>query len=248
MTKTPHEFLRGAWRTGALVAVIVYSAAELVCVRRHRADLGARARWLQAVSRRALRVLAVSVARDGQAPRGAVLAANHVGYLDILALAAESPTVFVSKKEVAGWPVFGWFARHAGTRFVDRTRRGDVMRMGEELRPVIEAGVNVAIFLEGTTTDGRDVLPFKPSLLQPAIENRWDVLPVAVGYRVPPGKSVAEDVSWWGDMKLIPHLANMTTMPWIDATLRFGTPQAGMGDRKSMARVLRSQVVDFLRT
>lgn len=236
--------VRGAGRLVALSMVIALSVAAYVFRRSHRINACARARWLQAACRRALRVLAVEMDSHGRPAQGVVIAANHLSYLDIIVLASLTPVVFVSKREVRSWPVFGWFAEKSGTRFIDRTRRGDVARIGDELGAVIADGLSLVVFLEGTTTDGREVLPFKPSLLEPAIKNGWRVVPVGLHYEVPVGRSAGMEVCWWGDMTLLPHLLNFSTLSWVRARVGWGEVTAVAGrNRKAVADELRCQVI-----
>ncbi|MDP3069444.1 MAG: lysophospholipid acyltransferase family protein [Opitutaceae bacterium] len=206
-----------------------------------------RACWLQRVCRRARCVLEVKVRVTGAAPRGAVIAANHLGYLDILVLASLAPCVFVAKHEVRAWPVFGWFARRAGTRFVDRERRADVARVAQEFAPVIAAGENLVLFLEGTSTDGRTMRPFKSALLEPAARAGWPAVPAAIMYAVPPPHAAEHDVCWWGEMTLAPHLIGLAGLPRIDAAVAWGTPAAPAADRKGLARALHDAVRDLRR-
>lgn len=237
--------MRGAGRLAALLAVIGWSAALYALDRGNRCDAAGKARWLRGACRRALRVLAVEVESRGEPAHGAVIVANHLSYLDVLVIAALTPAVFVAKKEVRSWPVFGWFAEKAGTRFIDRARRGDVGRIGGELGPVMAAGLTTVLFLEGTTTDGGDVLPFRASLLGPAWRNGWEVVPAGLSYLVPAGRSVKNEVCWWGEMTLVPHLWNLTTLPWVKARVTWGgvmTVPEGV-DRKEFAAILREQVV-----
>jgi len=236
------EIIRGAWRLCALLVVIVASMVGYVVNRRNRCDAAGKAFWLQDTCRRALGVLAVSVESSGIPARGAVIVSNHLSYMDILLMAAVTPVVFVSKKEVRHWPVFGWFAEKAGTRFIDRSKRGDVRRIADEIGPVMQAGLTVVLFLEGTTTDGSGVLPFKSSLLEPLVTYGWKIVPAAVHYEVPPGRSVAQEICWWGDMTLAPHLLNFTTLPWVRAKIAWGLATTASGDRKLLAESLHEQV------
>jgi lyso-ornithine lipid O-acyltransferase len=247
--------VRGAGRLITLLGVIVWAALVYTACRRYRMDAMGQARWLQLACRRALRAVAVEVESRGEPAHGAVIVANHLSYLDILVIAALTPVVFVSKSEVRSWPLFGWFAEKAGTRFIDRNRRGDVARIGAELGPVMAAGLTVVLFLEGTTTDGRDVRPFKASLLEPAVRNGWAVVPAALDYSVPAGRSVEREVCWWGDMMLVPHLWNLTTLPWIRSRVAWGAAVKAeeSADRKALAehlckrvRALRQPVRDGL--
>lgn len=172
-----------------------------------------------------------------------MFAPNHLGYLDVLVLAACRPLVFVAKSEVRGWPVVGWMARAAGTCFIDRRRARDVGRVGAEIAQVLETGTDVAVFLEGTSTDGRDVRPFRASLLGRAVEEGWEVAPVAIDYRAEAGRSVAEEVAWWGEMRLLPHLWNLLGMREVEAQVSMGEKARALGPRKELANQLRQRVL-----
>ena len=230
-------------RLVALIAVIVGFVMIYGVRRTHRRDAQNKARWLQSACQQVLRVLAVKVESRGSPAPGVVIVANHLSYLDILVVAALTPVVFVSKKEVRRWPVFGWFAEKAGTRFIDRNRRGDITRITAELGPLLAKGLTIVIFLEGTTTSGNAILPFKASLLEPAVRHGWRVLPAAINYDVPLGRSVADEVCWWGEMTLAPHLWNLITLPWVRARVGWGEPLIAGGARKELAVALHARVV-----
>ncbi|EIP96909.1 1-acyl-sn-glycerol-3-phosphate acyltransferase [Opitutaceae bacterium TAV1] len=236
-----------------LVGLVLGRAAAAWCVRpANRRTAVGRAFWMQATCRRLLRVLGVSVAsgaagmaaeRSRVSP-GGMIVCNHLGYLDILVLGAAVPAVFVAKREVRGWPVFGLFARMAGTLFVDRSRRGDVARVAAEMTATLATGVCVVVFPEGTSGDGSRVLPFRPALLEPAVRQHGPVTPAALDYAVPAGRSAAAEVCWWGDMDLAPHLLNLATIPRIQARLAFGEAALATGnmDRKMLASLLYGRV------
>jgi len=247
MTNRFTLFIRATWRLSALVWVIVSAATVFALNPANRRTLAARAHWLQRACRAALRALHVRCSPIGPPPRGTIIAANHLGYLDILVLAAAIQVVFVAKREVAGWPVFGWFARMAGTRFIDREKRTDVARVASELAPAIAADLCIVLFLEGTSTDGRNVQPFKSSLLASAVQSHWPVVPAALSYALPAGFSVEQEICWWGDMTLAPHLCHLATLPCIDAFVAWGRPITDVTDRKSLAVSLHARVVALLR-
>ncbi len=236
-------FVRGAFRLLALLLVLLASMTAYALNSRNRRDAVAKALWLQRVCQRILRVLAISLDSRGEPARGAVIVSNHLSYIDIVVLAAATPVVFVSKKEVRDWPLFGWFAEKAGTRFIDRNNRGDVRRIAEEIGPVINADLTVVLFLEGTTTDGGTVLPFRSSLLEPAIVQEWKIVPAALGYTVPFGRSAGREVCWWGDMTLMPHLLNFATLPCICAAVNWGRAVTPIKNRKLLAQELHLEVV-----
>jgi 1-acyl-sn-glycerol-3-phosphate acyltransferase len=243
LTRRTARGVRASWRILRVVAVAVKWSSLLVLDRRHRADRLARAHWLRQTCGAALRAFNVDAASVGVPPPNSVIVANHLGYLDVLALAALTPVVFVAKREIASWPVLGWFARTAGTCFIDRNKRGDVVRVGQEIAAALAAKVSVIVFLEATSSDGHAVLPFKSSLLEPVARNGLRAAPAAVVFAVPPGFSSAIDVCWWGNMTLPPHLFKLGSIPRVAVRVAWGEAVVAMGDRKSIAQNLREQVV-----
>src|SRR5262249_22692599 len=128
----------------------------------------ARATWLQKSSRRALRIFGTETSVTGIIPQSGLLVCNHLSYFDVLILAAITPSEFVAKSEVRKWPVFGWFARLAGTIFVERDKRSHTAQSAAEIASALADGSLVVLFPEGTSSGGETVLPFKSSLLEPA--------------------------------------------------------------------------------
>ncbi|MDB5722332.1 MAG: 1-acyl-sn-glycerol-3-phosphate acyltransferase, partial [Alphaproteobacteria bacterium] len=128
--------------------------------------------------------------------RQVLFLANHVSWLDIMLVAGTSGAAFVSKAEVADWPLFGWLASLNDSVFVAREQKRAVQGQADALRTALAGGRAVALFPEGTTEGGHRVLPFRASLLAalfpplPGIR----VQPVAIDY----GPAV-EDIAWVGD-------------------------------------------------
>jgi len=236
---------RAGWRLAALGSALASGAIRFTLNPRHRRDATTKAAWLQGVCRRIMKVMAIRPIETGVCSPGALIACNHLSYLDIVVLSALAPVVFVAKKEVRAWPIFGWFAEKAGTRFIDRGRRGDVIRIATDLTPLIERGISVVVFLEGTSTDGRTVLPFKSSLLEPAVHAKWPAAAAALTYSVPSPRSAELEVCWWGDMTLTPHLVNLATLPWIEVRVAWDEAETGGGDRKALAELLRARVLSL---
>lgn len=111
-----------------------------------------------------------------------MLVANHVSWLDIYLLSAVRPARFVSKVEVRSWPIVGWLASQTGTLFIDRTKRHDTARVNYEMSAILNNGGCVAVFPEGTTSNGSLLRPFHASLLQPAVHSQSQVWPAAIRY------------------------------------------------------------------
>ena len=134
-------------------------------------------------ARQALAILAIQVdARFGHCTPGSLYIANHISWIDILALNAARPVAFVSKAEVRTWPVIGWLAEKGDTVFLRRGSRGHARVVNAEIDARLRQGRDVAVFPEGTTTEGTHLLHFHAALLQPAIESERPIQPVALSY------------------------------------------------------------------
>ena len=200
-----------------------------------------RTAWLQRWCDRTARAAGVTIHVTGKPARTGIVASNHLSYLDILVLASVSPQVFLAKSDVRNWPVMGRYAEWAGTQFIDRTRRADVARQNDEFRHIVENDAVQTIFLEGTSSGGDSVLPFKSSLLEPVIANGWPVTPAAIVYTCDGGVP-SENVCWWRDMPFTSHALGLLLLDNITAHVAFGTPVAPGDDRKALAAVLHREV------
>lgn len=127
--------------------------------------------------------LGVAVEADlTHAVPGALLVANHISWLDIYVINAALPAAFVAKEEIRHWPLIGWLAARHDTIFLRRGSRGHARVINAEVADVLASGRHVAVFPEGTTTDGRSLLHFHAALIQPALAAGRPVLPVAISY------------------------------------------------------------------
>jgi 1-acyl-sn-glycerol-3-phosphate acyltransferase len=241
MRKFVRLALRSVWLCAELL-LINADFAFLVLRNGGSPPLRARMLWLQRSCRRVLRVLAVAIESTGPCPLDGLVVSNHLSYLDILVLGTLMPAVFVSKSEVMHWPVFGWFARMAGTLFLDRTRRADVARISEQITTALRDGHLVVLFPEGTSSDGTQVLPFRSSLLEPVKEQDLRLSVACIGYAVADG-SAENDVCYWGEVTFFPHLVKLMARKKILACVRFGVVERGTDNRKDLARRLHAEVV-----
>jgi lyso-ornithine lipid O-acyltransferase len=172
--------------------------------------------------------------------KGAIVS-NHASWLDIFALNACQRVYFVSKAEVAGWPGIGWLARATGTVFIARDRRKAKAQEGL-LAERLRSGHRILFFPEGTSTDGRRVLPFKSTLFsavgQPDLRDVLWVQPVSVIYHAPVGRD-ARHYGWWGDMAFGPHFTQ-TLSVWrqggVEVVFHDPVRVADFPDRKALAR------------
>jgi len=198
-------------------------------------------RW----SRRLLRILNVTAQVRGEleAVSGNVLlVANHISWLDIFVLNAHLPVRFVAKAELARWPVVSRMIRGAGTVFIERERRRDTHRVTRDMADLLANGDVVAIFPEGTTTHGHEVLPFKSSLLQPIIEARGHVQPVALRYRTPDG-AIAMAPTYVGDTSFASSFLAVCAEPalQVELTAAAAIPARDV-HRRALARAAESSI------
>jgi 1-acyl-sn-glycerol-3-phosphate acyltransferase len=172
-----------------------------------------------------------------------VVTANHLSYLDILVLGGTYPTLFVAKRSIRTWPLFGWIARGAGTLFVDRERAADVLRAGRAMTERLESGLPLTLFPEGRSTPGKEVLPFMPSLLEPAARLRVPCHAVSLRYETPgfePPPSAT--VCWYDGADFVSHYLRLMAIPRIEAEVRFAAEPIVLADRKQLAHRLRDEV------
>jgi len=229
------------WLGGELfLAAFNYGIQRALCPRESLPSM--RAAWLRISSRRLLRVLRIETQFDGNIPLSGLLVCNHLSYLDILVLAALAPCVFVAKSEVKYWPVFGWFAKLAGTVFVHREQRTQAGHTVKEIETALQTYSLVVLFPEGTSSNGHTVLPFKSSLLEPAARQVHPLSAGLIQYALGDG-DVGEEVCYWKDMTLVPHVINLCSKRAVQASVHFKQLCKGNADRKQLARHLHAEVL-----
>lgn len=204
---------------------------------------------VQAWAQRMLRILGIPLHVHGDVPAQGplLLVANHLSWLDILVLHAARHCRFVSKSDVKHWPLIGTLATGGGTLYIERTQRRDAMRVVHRMAESLQAGDIVAVFPEGTTGDGRALLPFHANLIQAAISADAPVQPVALRFVDRASGRDSDGPLYLGDDTLVASLwRTLAGRPFV-AHVHFGTPQAAQGrDRRAWAEALRA-AVDALR-
>ena len=242
----PRALLLAAWTAGLYVC---HLAARALALAAPRLGLAARARVLRAWARGVARVLGMRVVVEGEPPRPPfLLVSNHLSYVDIVALWTVVEGDFLARADVAGWPVFGFLARSAGTRFVDRSRKRDLTRVMDELAAVLARRRGAIVFPEATSSCGESVLPFRPSLFEVALRTGYPVRCAAISYSTPPGAEPARtSVCWWGDMTFHDHLYRLLALPSLEARIAFPPGAVEGADRKELALRAREVVAAAFR-
>jgi 1-acyl-sn-glycerol-3-phosphate acyltransferase len=204
-----------------------------------------RQRLVRNWSSKLLRILNVSLSVRGTPPKSqSLLVANHVSWLDIYLINAVCPPRFVAKSEIRSWPAIGWLSEKTGVLFVERGSRLDTGRMNSVIADAIASGDIVAVFPEGTTSDGRSILSFRAPLLEPARSS--SLHPAAIRYVTAEGE-VDTQVAYAGDTSFGESLWAILGQKKIHAELVFikAIEVAGK-DRKMLARQAESVIAEAL--
>jgi 1-acyl-sn-glycerol-3-phosphate acyltransferase len=192
-----------------------------------------------------LRAVGMTVQVSGVQPRAAatLVVANHVSWLDIAAIHAAAPHVrFVSKADVLAWPLLGWLIRNAGTLFIERERKRDAVRVVHAMAAALTAGDSVAVFPEGTTGAGPELLPFHANLLQAAIATGTPVQPIVLRF-ADDRQDCSPAITYMGDTTLLQSIWRVASAQGLVAHVRVlpavATPHA---DRRALAAHLREMM------
>lgn len=182
----------------------------------------------------------------GQAvAQGPVLfVANHQSWLDIPTLHAARNCRFISKAEIARWPLVGDLARAAGTLFIQRSSRRDTQRTVQAMVEALKQGDILTVFPEGTTGNGRELLPFHGNMLQAAIDADVPVQPVAMTFvDARTGQSSYVPCEAYEDEPMLRSLWRTIGTEHLVAVVHYGKPEKANGrDRRTWAQDLRSRV------
>src|SRR5450830_274657 len=186
--------------------------------------------------------------------RAVLFISNHVSWADIPVIGSLAPIAYVSKSEIAGWPLVGTAARLQRTVFVDRSRRYQTGDAIAEIVKRLAGGTSVVLFAEGTSSDGNRVLPFRSALVgavkeaSSRAESGILIQPMSICYTdlngIPMGRQHRPTVAWYGDLDFMPHIKAFIERGAIDAVVSYGDPVAadGTADRKAMTKSLEGAV------
>jgi 1-acyl-sn-glycerol-3-phosphate acyltransferase len=197
-------------------------------------------------SRHLLRLLRVEARihglPGGGLPDQILIVANHVSWLDIFVLNALQPSRFIAKAELDRWPLVRHLMIASGTLFIDRRRRRDTREVNRQVAEAIAAGDVIVVFPEGTTTDGRDVLPFHGSLLQPIVDIGGQVQPISIRYFGPDGH-LSDVPAYIGDQTFAQSFWQVTGARTLTVELHIGTPlPARERHRRDLSRAAEAAI------
>jgi 1-acyl-sn-glycerol-3-phosphate acyltransferase len=232
------KFLRGLWHVLVGMWTIYFRFPQLSPEQREMR--------VQAWALQFLALWGIHLRVQGQpVPSGpALMVANHISWLDILVIHAARHCRFVSKSDIREWPLVGMLATGAGTLYIERTSRKDALRMVKDMADAMRNGDVVAIFPEGTTSDGCDLLPFHANLIQSAIQAQAPVQPMSLQFIDNQSREITFAPCYIGDDTLIGSMWRTLKAPGITAVVHFGDLQHANGrDRRTWAHDLREEVI-----
>ncbi len=246
--------LRAAWRVGLIffgscvflvVWIVVKSTARS---KEHLYELAAR--WTGHWARYCCWAAGFCVSTTGTLPpNGVLIAPNHLGYSDVLAMGSLLPCFFVAKVDVESWPFIGTLFTISHNIGVPRARVKALVEATTQITDRLRAKQSVCVFLEGTSSGGNRLLPFYPPLVQPAIDAGAQVCPVAIRWMPEdPAIDIVEDIAYWREEHTFgPHVWRLLGFSGIRAEIRFGDILLSEGHtRKTLATAAQDSVTTML--
>ncbi len=230
-------FVVGLFFTGVL-----FPLADLFCLKSHAKNIrdSLKNQWLKCVCG----IINIHVEQQGELPeRTALVVSNHISWLDIVVIGRCFPPYFVAKRDILDWPVIGYLARQAGTIFIHRGDKQNILATAERMVWLLKQNCHIIAFPEGTTTNGDEVLGFHASLFQPAMLTKSLVQPVAIEY-LGATKALAPFV---GDDEFIPHLVKILSLAKIEVRLSF-LPAINTSNksRQTVCNESRTAIIDAI--
>ncbi len=252
MIGTKVSFLVYTWRSLVLASHILFGelCAALVLPITNTMFQHRLIRWW---CTRNLSILNIQVVTSGVVPdpthnaRGRMFVANHISWVDILALMSVVSIRFIAKSEIRSWPVFGYLAKSANVLFIDRSKRQEAKRMQGISVDCLTKGEQLCFFPEGTTTDGTHILPFKGSIIQAAIDAKAILQPVGI-YYPNTDHSANIDMAFAGETTMVESMGTILRRKSSVVTLHYFEPIDLSTQATVERRVLTQQVHSAIKT
>lgn len=179
-----------------------------------------------------------------QSEHGGLIVSNHIGSVDIFAMAACFRMSFVSKSDVRTWPLAGYMTRIANTIYIDRERRRELKGMVQAITERLRSGHFVAVFPEGRATLGHHVERFKPSAFEAVVQANSSVIPVAIRYYDVGEPSVA---CWPEGISFLANIIRLLMHPHVTAKVWVLPKVTGEADRQAYAEKSRALISEKYR-
>ncbi len=206
-----------------------------------------RADHVQQWSAQLLSILGVQLRVIGKPIASGMIVANHISWLDNVAIHAAHFCRFIAKSDIKNWPLIGYLTDQTGMIFIERTSRRDAHRVVEAIAARLQVGDCVAVFPEGTTGEGRELLPFHANMIQSAIDANSKVQTVAIRYIDSACGEQSFAPCFVGDDTLFQSVWRTLNAKSITVTLQFGAAQTTESrDRRTWTNDLRTSIHTML--
>ncbi len=245
----------GIWRfSGILFYIIV--CLFIVYTKFPRASREEQGRLIQIHSRKILEIAGLQYSWEGQldeklrqtgfnTTKGITLVSNHISWIDIFSLNSVIPCRFIAKADIAHWPFFGLIAKQIGTLFIDRGRRSVIVKINQEITKALDSQQTVAVFAEGTTTQGNELLPIRSNLFSPAVSLNTLIQPVIITYSS--NDQPTTRMAFSGDTSLVRSLWNVVTAEKGKVTIHVLEPINPDGmDRRAIGKLCEERMKEKL--
>jgi 1-acyl-sn-glycerol-3-phosphate acyltransferase len=246
---------RAVWR---LLRCLLHIALGLWIIRTQfpKWSEAQRAERIRRWSSDALAFSGITVQLSGEPPvpsTPVLVVCNHISWLDIMVMQSVYPVRFVSKADVANWPLVGWLVKGCGTVLIERERRSDVLRVIQIMAQHLRQGEALAVFPEGTTGDtgahGHNVLKFHANLIQAAIDAATPIQPWSLRYHDQRTGTQSHAADYVGDTTLLTSIWRVLRAEPMLAKVHCGESRVhDAAERKLIAQELHGEVAGLLRT
>ncbi len=242
--------LRASWRVVFLMLwtfgmfCLLMGLCFLARLRSVEAGLRVRAAIIRTWARIALRACGFrTIVQGSPPPAPCFTVSNHLSSIDSVVFCAIIGGTFVARHDMEQWPLIGTLTRNVGIIFVNRLRRTDVTSINTRIAEALEKGYAVHMYAESRIGDGKAVLPFKPALLEPAVQTQMPVHYAVIGYRTFPGDAPPMEAIHWGPSKpFTEHILDILRLRGAEVTVTFGDTSISGTDRKELAQALWERV------
>ena len=168
-----------------------------------------------------------------------LMVANHISWMDIIVIQSIKPCIFVAKSDVASWPLFGWVAQMTGTIFIKRDKVSDIKKALKKMKQRLIKR-SVCIFPEGTSTNGRYLLPFKSNLFQSSIDTNKSILPLCLRYEQ--NNTYSDKAAFVDDMSLVDSINKIKQEKDIYVIVEVLQPIRPRYNRKELASYTQEMI------
>ena len=156
--------------------------------------------------------------------KGIFFVINHFSYIDGIVAGSIFPFVFIGKTELKNWPLLGIMIQLSETVFVDRVNILNIKYELEKVTFLLNNNVNVILFPEGTSSDGKAAIPFKSSFFAAPLQSRCKIVPLTIKYRKINNLEINDYnkdlVYWYGDMEFFSHFIGVLGLRSIEVELK----------------------------